>query len=682
MLKINRLKINIYTKDDLIFCFDETFNKKINIIGSIENTKGKSSSLQGLYYCLGIEELLGGKKEKPLSPLFKDEIKDENNEKHPVDYASFYLEIMNNNKEILTINRSSNNKFKDSNLISVSYSNLDDFEKNKAKKIDLFLHRKGSASTKNGFHYFLEEFLSINLPNVPNYNAEETKLYLQLYFSAFFIEQKLGWGGYFQNIPYYGIVDPKRRIIEYILNLTNADNTRKKEDLKIVLKDLKKEINFVLLKINELLIDYEYEIVGLNELIEKPYSKEWKNNVYINIIYNNSKMNLEEYYNYLKNTLKNYEVKRIYIKDHLPKIQQDIINNQNMEIENRKKIIELNEKISLTESEINAMTQTIDSLLNEVNDLKDILALKKLGSTIDINSLSNTCPTCKQNISSSLILSSDKNEWMSIEENLTHLNSQIKILNYSNEIRKRELQEYNKSLLIFKNNLISTQKLLKSQIDDIYRPSDEVSFSFIREKFELEKNIDTVQNIITSKIPNYYDNLDILYKKYSDINEEIISLQKCIDTENDNIKISSFTKTYREILKELNFSSVSLESISIDNNSLFPSSSNYDLRFDCSASDNIRSIWAYYYSLMAVSKKYCKEAHHLFINVFDEPIQQGIDRKDFYILLKNYLKNINDMQLILGMTFSTKELESENNTFKELDIKVIINENLLFKKVE
>ena len=73
MLKINRLKIVITTAQKK-FGFDENFNEGINIISSYENTKGKSSIIESIYYCLGIEELIGGKNDKTLKSVFRNKI--------------------------------------------------------------------------------------------------------------------------------------------------------------------------------------------------------------------------------------------------------------------------------------------------------------------------------------------------------------------------------------------------------------------------------------------------------------------------------------------------------------------------------------------------------------------------------------------------------------------------------
>ena len=67
MLKINRIKCIIITANDGNFGYDYKFETGLNLIASTENTKGKSSILEAIYYCLGVEELLGAVDEKALT---------------------------------------------------------------------------------------------------------------------------------------------------------------------------------------------------------------------------------------------------------------------------------------------------------------------------------------------------------------------------------------------------------------------------------------------------------------------------------------------------------------------------------------------------------------------------------------------------------------------------------------
>ena len=78
MLKINRLRVEINTMRGL-YGIDESFGDGLNFIASRENTCGKSSILDAIYYCLGFEQILGGAGgigSKVLTSAFKTSIED------------------------------------------------------------------------------------------------------------------------------------------------------------------------------------------------------------------------------------------------------------------------------------------------------------------------------------------------------------------------------------------------------------------------------------------------------------------------------------------------------------------------------------------------------------------------------------------------------------------------------
>ena len=70
MLKIDRVRIEIQTEDGL-YGVDEKFESGLNLLASEDNTCGKSSILEAIYYGLGFEEIVGGKGEKVLTSVYK-----------------------------------------------------------------------------------------------------------------------------------------------------------------------------------------------------------------------------------------------------------------------------------------------------------------------------------------------------------------------------------------------------------------------------------------------------------------------------------------------------------------------------------------------------------------------------------------------------------------------------------
>lgn len=229
MLKIDRVRVEIQTEDGL-YGVDENFEKGLNFLASGDNTCGKSSILEAIYYGLGFEEIIGGKGEKVLTSAYKTYI-ESGDRKLPVLEAKIYLQISNGN-ETVTLYRTAKMENRDTKLITIYYTELNKI--GEATLIeDTYVHMPNSAVNNQGFHKFLEKFLHLTLPKVPATDGVQRKLYLQLIFSCMFIEQKHGWGDLFSGMPILGIKDAKKRVLEFVMNLDTLNNEKRTEELKV-----------------------------------------------------------------------------------------------------------------------------------------------------------------------------------------------------------------------------------------------------------------------------------------------------------------------------------------------------------------------------------------------------------------------------------------------------------------
>src|SRR3954464_12127707 len=120
MLKIRAIKLEVNTTTGL-FGAKHEFTTGLNIIRG-DNSTGKSSLFQSILYCLGFEELLGGKNEKTMQSVLKDQVEFPRNTLHNITQSFVYLEI--ENKEIVTIKRSVASPTRKSQLIDVYHGAL------------------------------------------------------------------------------------------------------------------------------------------------------------------------------------------------------------------------------------------------------------------------------------------------------------------------------------------------------------------------------------------------------------------------------------------------------------------------------------------------------------------------------------------------------------------------------
>jgi len=192
MLKIKALKITINTDKGVYGTPIIPFSDGLTIIKGYNST-GKSTLFQSILYCLGLEELIGGKNEKTMQSVLKSEILNNDNviEANVIE-SNILLEI--EGTSTVTIKRYISSETKNSSLVEV-FNGKVLTEPKQYDYVPMYIHDKGAADSKNvfGFHSFLEKLMGWNLPQVQYKDGNQRKLYLQNIFPSFVIEQKAGW---------------------------------------------------------------------------------------------------------------------------------------------------------------------------------------------------------------------------------------------------------------------------------------------------------------------------------------------------------------------------------------------------------------------------------------------------------------------------------------------------------
>ncbi|HAH0543342.1 TPA: hypothetical protein HHG00_004937, partial [Escherichia coli] len=96
-----------------------------------------------------------------------------------------------------------------------------------------FLHREGDTERERGFYKWLADFIGWSLPNVPNHNGKDTILYPSVLFPAWYVEQKKGWSSIMATVPtQFGIKEPKKRALEFLMSLDVNDNILLRSSLR------------------------------------------------------------------------------------------------------------------------------------------------------------------------------------------------------------------------------------------------------------------------------------------------------------------------------------------------------------------------------------------------------------------------------------------------------------------
>lgn len=647
MFKIKALKLTITTNKGIYGTPIINFSDGLTIIKGFNST-GKSTLFQSILYCLGLEELIGGKNEKTMQSVLKSEILNNNNViEAEVIESNILLEI--EGVSTVTVKRYISSETKNSGLVEV-YNGKLITEPGQYNSIPMYVHDKGAADSENafGFHSFLERFIGWNLPSVQYKDGAQRKLYLQNIFPSFIIEQKAGWTDFLATIPYYSLLDKETRALEFLLNLDSWKIQQAKSQLKQEKNEIINTWKSLFLEFKVIAHQIACEIKGVEN---SPSIIESLNSIFLIYPTEDGNLLLSEYIESIEvefqslnkielpnigDQAKESEEKINYLNDRLSSLSinlSNIINKKNLSISKYKsfkeRLIELDN----------------DKLQNEYH-----LKVKKKGADSGFEIAHDNCPYCSQRLNDSLLPRDIEIVPMQIEENLEYLKAQINLIKIYINNHENDIDIYEREIEIKNNNISEIRseiRILKTQLTSDNRlPSLEI----IERRIKLKNRLELYRR--------RFDEIASFQERFKNLSDEwvrILGKEKSLPTSMsafDFKKINSLEINFKSLLREFHYRSKPIESISISRETLMPVVDRYSLKFDSSASDFTRAIWSFLIALKETSTKFGGNHPNLFI--LDEPGHQEAGDNDLQFLLKK-LGNYQDTQSIVFSSFHQSE---------------------------
>lgn len=672
MIKLNAIKIKIVTPDGL-YGFEQSFQKGLNIIRG-NNSSGKSSLFQAILYALGLEELLGGKNEKTMQSALKDQVEFPDSDFHKILQSEVYLEIENN--EAITVRRSIISPTASPKLVTVYYGKLLTGDNKNLKKQSMFIHDKGGASDDiYGFHAFLSEFLGWNMPEVMNNQGQSSHLYIQQIAPTFMIEQKSGWSDFFATMPYYGIKQATSRIIEYILNMDVFENQRRKTELNYIEEQIKEEWKTIFIHISNIARDTRYNLQGLNE---KP-----------------SILDVNEIL-----LLKDTETGTIDIQTELSTFKREYAKLNTTEVrtigdraelyENQLSALQYslaqksiaydmtNSDLLLCEQQLEEYREQLQDVNSDLKKNRNALKIIDLGGEIQSEVSFLICPTCHQHIENSLLPNNIGEVPMGIDENIQYLESKKKMIEKYIEGQYQKCNGLRKNIDALRFDLADLRSQIRSIKKDLTEDNRLPSISEIEYRLNLKKKIELFDRKI-SEFNELKDKLRDLSKEYTKLVHQKKSVAANSYSINDINKIKDLESFFKAALTDFEYESKPISTIRISTDDYLPltqleTGEKYNIRFDSSASDFIRCLWAYYIALMQTSLK--DNGNHPYLLMFDEPKQQDMSEDGFRTFMRK-LSEFTSEQILVFASFENKE-ESFLSTTEGLTYNMIhIKEKLI-----
>jgi hypothetical protein len=199
------------------------------------------------------------------------------------------------------------------------------------------------------------------------------------------------------------------------------------------------------------------------------------------------------------------------------------------------------------------------------------------------------------------------------------------------------------------------------------------SVAEVYERVELERDLkqDIRHSESFSEAVAKFTNLS---RDWEEIQTAMGNLPKDVLSPDDHRKLELWGTSIRQQLREYDFRSLSSSEIELSPFTYKPELEGFELQTTISASDLIRTIWAYQSGMLEVARE--TQTHHPGMLVFDEPRQQSTRDVSFAALLKRASNASKYAQQVVFFTSEEKtrlkgHLRNLDHSLHEIDGRVI-----------
>lgn len=599
-----------------------------------DNSTGKSTCLQGIIYALGLEGMLNASRAIPLPHVATYSLTDEEDGRELGVLESYVmLEFENEAGQIATVRRYAKHRDIDTQLVTVWDAPMLSSPPPLAREKGYFVRRPGAAQREAGFHRWLAEFVGWVLPEVPRYDGTLSPLYLETIFPLFFVEQKHGWAGIQAQTPtYLRIRDVGRRNVEFVLALSGGDLAAQRQLLQERIAVLRQQWTDALTAFRLGAEQHGVVVRGVPEHPEANLASAPRPTLWLPSTESPDEWQpLSTEIDRLTAELEDLN-RRIVprAEDAAPKVGGELQASLRELREVSGLADALHREAAIEEEQVRSLDSRITSLQDDVRRSQDAETLREMGAPVSAV-MPPDCPTCHQELPSTLLDPAAAIVPMPIARNIALLKEQIDLFRAMRTDLDAAIAGKRQQLVAFDRRVHSLQQVVRAQRETLVSASGAPSIDDIERRVHLRDRIEVLR-AVSGRLASLTTALAQMAQTWSGLLDDQRRLREQGTPQTDRNKINALQASLLDQLREYGFTSVPIGELSISEDTYLPTYEGFDLGFDLSASDMIRTIWAHRIGLVEVARRF--DNRHAQLLVFDEPRQQSTDPLSFTALFE------------------------------------------------
>jgi hypothetical protein len=626
--------------------YETRFGSGLNVLNA-DNSWGKSTLLQSIIYALGLEGALSASRKSPLGPAMTQSVDTPDGPASIIESA-VTLWIKNSSGTHMRVQRWVVSGDVDPRIIRVWMADSEDGLLT-APRQDHYVRDPGAATSSLGFHRLLEDFLGWQLPPVPDFDGGETRLYLEVLLPLFYVEQKFGWSGITPRVPtHMRIRDPLRRAMEYVLGLHTLDRLRRVEALKEEESRIRDSWLASVARAREAAGAESFRLVMLDE---KPVSTTQRHSSQLEVLDGEKWVPIETGLVRWRETLSGLGAFVTTAGDRTELTRRELIEAEDEAARAGAVILAAQESLALWQADHDALQDRLANVAADRSRLVDIRKIQSLGGELDLPLFADgLCPTCSQELDGRHVATGHV---ATLEDNIRLAESERTTLEHmvgAAEGRRSALVE---RIEAGQDNLQRVRMRVRALRDELVGTSSAPSIAEVQQRLLVEARIRDADRVVAT-VFEVEEELTDFAVQLDDVRARRAALALEPEVDSDRTTIKRFTDSFKAQLGEYGLRSVKPDEVTVDAESFLPISDGFELSFDLamgiSASDSIRTKWAYHTAL-AETSAVAPGGHPLGLLMLDEPRQQETNRGS----LGHFLQRLNTDQELVQIIYATSE---------------------------